>query len=122
MSDMQQMIENTDTFDNFVPLSDAEHKVIDNALELLSKVPTIPCTGCKYCEENCPKKIGVPRIFGVYNTYLTYQNLDGNRRRYGLLAGGRASECIECGLCEEHCPQNLPIRKLLKTVAADFES
>lgn len=122
MSDMNQMKENTDTFDNFEPLSDAEQKVIDEALDLLSKVPTIPCTGCKYCEDNCPEKIGVPRILGVYNTYLIYQNLDGNRRRYGLLAGGRASQCIECGQCEEHCPQSLPIRKLLKKVVEDFES
>jgi predicted aldo/keto reductase-like oxidoreductase len=122
MSEMKHMLENTETFDKFEPLTVSEHAVIEKALDMLSKIPTIPCTACKYCEENCPEKIGVPRIFGVYNTYLTYKNLDGNRRRYGLLAGGRASQCIDCGTCEEHCPQNLPIRKLLKKVVEDFEN
>ena len=33
----------------------------------------------------------------------------------------KASDCIECGACEDVCPQHLPIRKLLKQAAAQFE-
>ena len=29
--------------------------------------------------------------------------------------------CIACGKCEHSCPQHLPIRKLLREVAAEFE-
>ena len=32
----------------------------------------------------------------------------------------KASDCIECGVCETRCPYNLPIRQMLKKVAADF--
>ena len=31
------------------------------------------------------------------------------------------NKCIGCGQCEDICPQKLPIRELLKDVAAKFE-
>ena len=43
--------------------------------------------------------------------------------RVAGLAGepAKASQCEECGECEELCPQKLPIRELLKEVAAEME-
>lgn len=35
--------------------------------------------------------------------------------------GRRASDCLKCGKCEKVCPQHLPIRRLLKDVAKEFE-
>ena len=42
---------------------------------------------------------------------------------YGVYTkhNGKASDCIGCGKCERSCPQHLPIRSLLRDVAAQFE-
>ncbi len=123
MSDMQQLRDNMDTFDNFKPLTEDEHKVIKTAVEMLSKMPTIPCTGCKYCVTNCPKRINIPRLIPLINDFRTYRNLDANKRRYNMTTarGGKASDCILCSECERHCPQNLKITGILSDIAKTFE-
>ena len=37
-----------------------------------------------------------------------------------VLRGHHAGKLLECGACENRCPYNLPIRQMLKKVAADF--
>ena len=52
--------------------------------------------------------------------YLTRYGLeDWARMRYGGMAK-TASDCIDCGICETRCPYQLPIRSMLKEVAARF--
>jgi len=124
MSSMEQLVENMDTFDNLEPLTNDERKVISEALAELSKIPTIPCTACKYCTTNCPKSINIPRIIALLNDYTTYMNLDANKRRYNMMTSGgrgRASDCIQCGKCENHCPQNIKIISVLSEAAKAFE-
>ena len=124
MSNMQQLIENMDTFDNLKPLTEAEHRVISEVMEELSKIPTIPCTACKYCTPNCPQKINIPRVISLLNDYNTYRNLDANVRRYNMLTKsdkGKASSCIKCGKCESYCPQNIKIMSVLEEAAKAFE-
>ena len=125
MSNIEQLKENMDTFDNFEPLTDAERRVIAEVLEEIRKIPTIPCTFCKYCTPNCPQNINIPRIISLLNDYNTYQNLEANVRRYNMMTkGGRgkASDCIECGSCEKNCPQYIKIMSVLKVAAKAFEN
>ena len=53
--------------------------------------------------------------FHNWNTKYYYNNVISDEDH------GKASACIRCGKCERVCPQHLPIRKLLKKVAATFE-
>ena len=55
--------------------------------------------------------------------------MDGYLTRYGLADWARmryagmdktASDCVDCGVCEPRCPYNLPIRQMMKEVAAKF--
>lgn len=114
MSDKNQLLENIEIFDTITPFTDAEHKALDEGLVELSKISSIPCTGCKYCIE-CPKDINIPAIFGIYNQYKRFpENAWNSGMAYRTNITVKADECIECGKCESHCPQFIKIIDELK--------
>ena len=130
MSTIEQVDDNTTVADPFTPLSGDEQKVIDNVMAELKKIPTIPCTECRYCVNDCPQKISIPGILNQMNEYTLYQNLDGARRIYGFITSGwgpfggspaKASDCVACGLCEANCPQKIGIVDCLKEAVKLFE-
>ena len=76
------------------------------------------CRRCNYCAP-CTVGISIPNAF-LFHGYLSRYGLaDWARDRYGALSA-KAGDCVECGACEERCPYHLPIREMLKKVAADF--
>ena len=92
-------------------------------MEELAKLPTIPCTKCRYCVEGCPKKIQIPDLFETYNMTVQFGVTDNYKRHYKEQTAeehGKADDCIRCGKCEGQCPQHLQIRKLLEKVAQTF--
>ena len=114
MSNLSQMQDNLDTLASFRPLEDSERQVIAQVVEALSHMPTIACTDCKYCVENCPQKINIPQIISALNSYAVYESLAQSKGHYRWVTNqagrdGKASACIACGVCEGHCPQHLPI-------------
>lgn len=125
MSNLEQMNDNLSYMVDFQPLNDAELKTIDRVIEELKKIPTIPCTSCKYCVDDCPQKINIPALFEDYNNYKLYQNLEGVRGHYRWLTGSggseKASACIACGSCESHCPQHIDIIDTLNEIASVLE-
>lgn len=123
MSNMEQLEDNCSYMEEFKPLSSDERKTIDKVSDILASLPTIPCTSCKYCVDDCPQKIDIPRILGELNNYTLYDNLTSAKRGYGFATneGGKASDCIECGACEGHCPQHIEIIESLKKAVSTFE-
>lgn len=125
MSNLEQMDDNLSYMVDFQPLTESELKTIDRVVEELKKIPTIPCTSCKYCVDDCPQKINIPALFEDYNNYNLYKNLEGVRGHYKwLISSGnseKASACIACASCEGHCPQHIAIIDTLKKVAGILE-
>ena len=130
MSSIEQVEDNTTIADSMGPLTESEMNVIADAMEELKKVPTIPCTDCGYCVDDCPQKINTPEIMGIMNDYLKYQNIASSKRVYNMMTGGgfpggrkseKSSNCIECGSCELRCPQQIKIIGIHKEVAGLFE-
>lgn len=123
MSDLEQMQDNTGYMAQFQPLTPAERAVVEQAATQLAAIPTIPCTRCRYCVDDCPQHINIPEIFSAFNNYKTYNNLAGAKSTYDRVTkdGGPASSCLACGACEGHCPQHIQIIEELKNAAAVLE-
>ncbi len=125
MGNMDMVMDNCTTFANFQPITKEENEVINQVIDIINSNTAVPCTGCQYCTEGCPKKIAIPQYFAAYNSIMrTSKGFSSQLVYYNntvLNNHGRASECIKCGKCEQACPQHLPIREYLKDVAAKFE-
>ncbi len=124
MSNMEQLKENLSFMKDFVPLNDKEKEAIKNVCSAFREMRLVPCTACRYCTDGCPKNISIPDLFSCLNSKHLYKGW--NSRYYYeevyTKYNGKASDCIQCGKCEKACPQHLPVRKLLKTVAEEFEN
>ncbi len=103
MSTLQQAIENTRSMQALQPLSPDESKQLLMAAEDIRKIPTYPCTRCRYCLEVCPKHLPIPEIISAMN----------RRLRGGTESILHANRCISCGACENACPQKIAIRKIM---------
>lgn len=125
MNSIEQVIDNTDTFSEFTPLSEEENKIIEEVTKIINSKTAISCTACEYCTHDCPKNIAIPQYFALYNSIMrTSGSFSSQMVYYNNIVQnnyGKASECIKCGKCEQACPQHLPIRKYLEDVVEKFE-
>ena len=119
MTLMEHLEDNIKTFTNFKPLTDAERKVLAEALAVYQKTHLVPCTDCKYCMP-CPAGVNIPRNFKVYNQFRMSNRADRFMGEYnGLPEDQRAAECVNCGACLKKCPQKINIPAELKKIAAE---
>lgn len=125
MSNMEQLLDNMNYMEDFVPLNHGEQEMALRAAKMIRKSTAIACTACRYCVEGCPMNIAIPEYFALYNAEQLEMNkgsdMQGIYYRHYTLANGKASDCIGCKKCENSCPQHLPVVEYLKQVAERFE-
>ena len=123
MSNFDQMQDNLSYMKEFRPLDERERAAVAEVRRILCAKNLIPCTGCRYCTDGCPKKISIPDLFSLMNAKKGYHSwgTDYYYNEVYTVKGGKASDCIGCGKCERSCPQHLPVRDLLKEVVKEFE-
>lgn len=128
MSTLEQVEDNTGFMTDFSPLTAEETQLAFRVAEIINAKTAIPCTGCSYCTEGCPKHIPIPKYFSLFNEDmredLSRKGWTVNYSNYANLAKrfAKASSCLACHQCEKVCPQHLPVIYLLKRkIAEHFE-
>lgn len=126
MNTMEQVMDNTGTFQDFRPLEEGEYEIVEKVTQIINQKTAIPCTACEYCTHGCPKKIAIPQYFALYNSAMRASGSFSSQQVYynntALNNHGKAGDCVKCGKCEQACPQHLPIRDYLEQVKEKFES
>lgn len=121
-STIEQMRQNAAAFKANRPFSDAECAALDEALDALRAVPTIPCTNCGYCLKGCPQQVAIPIIMMLLNLETMTGDAAFAKHNYSWQAEpGKASDCIACGTCEAVCPQGISIIEHLSEAQARYE-
>lgn len=113
MTTMDQIMDNVKTFSSPCALNDEEKEVLVEVVHDFRKQVVVPCTGCRYCTDGCPKQINIPEFLKLYNTC----KVDGwwlINRANKIDSVGQPLDCINCKKCMKHCPQNIEIPTYLK--------
>ena len=115
MAEEKELAQNLAAANDTSPLSEEE---LEKVAAIRKELGTQFCRRCNYCQP-CPKGVNISGCF-LFHGYLSRYGLaDWAKGRYATIPV-KASACIGCGACENRCPYNLPIRQMLKKVAADF--
>ena len=115
MAELRELSQNVAAAEDASPLTEEELSACE---EVRKSLGTQFCRRCNYCAP-CTVGIQIPNCF-LFQGYLNRYGLEGwAHERYNTLPV-KAGACIECGACETRCPYQLPIRQMLKKVAADF--
>ena len=125
MSTMEQVLDNTGYMRDPAPLTGEEKAVLTRAAAVISALPAVACTACRYCVDGCPRSIPIPDYFALYNRdqLVLRQGGQPDKEEYRRLAQGRglASACVNCRQCVNACPQHLPVVDWLRRTANLYE-
>ena len=102
-------------------LTEKELEIIGKVQDEFKKLIKIPCTKCQYCID-CPVKINIPYIFGLYNDANVYEGyqIKHSSILYGMLENN-AEKCLKCRKCENCCPQKIDIIEKLGVIHSFFQ-
>ena len=115
MAEEAEIAQNLAAANDAAPLTEEE---LTNIAAIRKALGTQFCRRCNYCQP-CAKGINISGAFLFHGYLARYGLADWAKSRYATLPV-KASACIGCGACENRCPYDLPIRQMLKKVAADF--
>lgn len=120
MSTMEQMEDNVRTFEERKALTEAENQALLEIAEGMKN--SVPCTACRYCCADCPKKLDIPKLISLYNDMRFSPSMNVGMTIDALAEDGRPTACIGCGRCAKICPQKINIPEAMKKFSALLET
>lgn len=120
MSDMAQMQENIRTFEAKKPLNAQETQALMTIAEGMKD--TIPCTGCRYCVDHCPRGLNIPLMMETCSELRFSATTNAAMCLEFLPADKQPSACIGCGACARMCPQKIEIPKVMKELDGKLQT
>lgn len=122
MTEMSQLDDNLNTFNNFKAMSEKELEVMEEIHKEIDSRVMNGCTGCCYCMP-CPMGINIPRNFSVWNNLHKYNNVSGAKWEWSMIPEKELPyACVKCGKCESVCPQGIKIRDDLVKVGEEMKN
>lgn len=122
MSNMEQVIDNVKTAEEFKPLNDEELNIIAKVKENIIKAQPSSCNSCKVCRP-CPQGVDIVRNFLIWNIGSITED-HSSYKDYFNLKERAACNCTRCGYCETVCPKHLHIMddmtKIDKEIKSEF--
>ena len=117
MSNMEQMQQNIQTFEEDKPLNQTEMDALLSMADEMVKKIVLPCTACHYCVSHCPQGLDIPELLSLYNEHCFTQGGFTQRSTVSAVPQEKLpSACIGCRSCEAVCPQQIKISEAM----ADF--
>lgn len=110
MGSLQMVEDNAATFSEYRPLDGQEQEVLEKARAAFIDDLGVPCSGCRYCCDDCPQELDIPLLIRYFNE----KSLGGEAWKIpGLEQTKGAEHCLQCGACREHCPQKINIPEVM---------
>ena len=110
MGSLQMVEDNAATFQEHQALDAQEQEILEQARKAFIDDLGVPCSGCRYCCEECPEKLDIPLLIRYYNE----KSLGGEAWKIpGLESAKGAEYCLQCGACMTHCPQKINIPQIM---------
>ena len=119
MSNMNQLKENIETYNEKKPLNEKEMDLILGIADDMIRKTTVPCTGCHYCVSKCPKELDIPFLLKLYNEAMVAGSGDfiAPMALSSVDADKQPECCVNCHSCEKVCPQQIHIPEHLANFA-----
>lgn len=119
MSDLAQVTDNLNTFNDDKPLTDVEMCALLHIADEMTGKTKLPCTACKYCTSHCPQQLDIPELIKLYNEHrFTGGGFIAPMALSAYAEEKKPSACIGCKSCEKVCPQGIKISEMMTDFTA----
>lgn len=120
MTTMEQAVDNVDTFSRERRMTKSDEALLFKVVNDVLARCAIPCTGCRYCCNECLMGLDIPRLISMYNEQAYKPTVALMMAMCEVSGKQKPSNCLSCGRCSKVCPQGIDIPGVMKKLTTAF--